>query len=141
ARSTRRSASRSCSSMTSTISFTRRSAAGSARRGEKTANGCWRFSTSTRRGCRAPFSATPSSTPAPPRGRTISVWLYPDAMLAAVLSLFLQTYGASVEVRVVNVDVVVTDKAGHRVTGLTKNDFEILEDGKPQTITNFDEER
>ena len=63
-------------------------------------------------------------------------------MVLALLALLLQTrYGASVEVRVVNVDVVVTDKAGHRVTGLTKDDFEILEDGKPQKITNFDEER
>src|SRR5437867_1234930 len=59
-------------------------------------------------------------------------------MLAALLALFLQThYGATVEVRVVNIDVVVTDKAGHRVTGLTKDDFEVLEDGKRQTITNF----
>ena len=59
-------------------------------------------------------------------------------MLAAVLALFLQTqFGATVEVRVVNLDVVVTDKAGHRVAGLTKDDFEILEDGKRQTVSNF----
>lgn len=59
-------------------------------------------------------------------------------MLAAVLALFLQTqFGATVEVRVVNIDVVVTDKTGHRVAGLTKDDFEILEDGKRQTISNF----
>lgn len=45
----------------------------------------------------------------------------------------------SIDVRVVNVDVVVTDRAGKRVTGLTKDDFEILETGKPQAITHFSE--
>jgi VWFA-related protein len=43
----------------------------------------------------------------------------------------------TIEVRVANVDVVVTDRTGHPVHGLTKDDFEILENGKPQTITNF----
>src|ERR1051326_2553043 len=43
----------------------------------------------------------------------------------------------SIEVRVANVDVVVTDHSGKAVTGLTRNDFEVLENGKPQTITNF----
>ncbi|HEX3580633.1 MAG TPA: VWA domain-containing protein [Thermoanaerobaculia bacterium] len=46
-----------------------------------------------------------------------------------------------VEVHIVNVDVVVTDRAGKTVTGLTRDDFEILENGKPQTITNFEEIR
>jgi VWFA-related protein len=49
--------------------------------------------------------------------------------------------GEVVEVSIVNVDVVVTDKKGGRVTGLTKNDFELLEDGKPQPISNFAEYR
>jgi VWFA-related protein len=47
----------------------------------------------------------------------------------------------SIEVRVVNVDVVVTDRAGNAVPNLTKDDFEILEEKKPQTITNFAEIR
>src|SRR5579859_8156651 len=47
--------------------------------------------------------------------------------------------GETIEVNLVNVDVFVTDKAGNRVRGLTKNDFEILENGKPQPITNFTE--
>ncbi len=42
-----------------------------------------------------------------------------------------------VEVHVVNVDVSVTDAAGNPVLGLTKNDFQIFEDGKPEKITNF----
>src|ERR1700730_2501815 len=40
--------------------------------------------------------------------------------------------------RLVVLDVVVTDKAGHPVTGLTKDDFRVLEDGKPQVIANFE---
>ena len=37
----------------------------------------------------------------------------------------------------VQVDAVVTDKAGHHVTDLQTEDFEILEDGRPQSITNL----
>lgn len=42
-----------------------------------------------------------------------------------------------IDVSVVNVDVTVTDRRGQPVTGLTRDDFEILEDGKPQPISNF----
>src|SRR5450759_312136 len=42
-----------------------------------------------------------------------------------------------IEVSVVNVDVTVTDRRGQPVPGLTRNDFEILEDGKLQPISNF----
>ncbi len=42
-------------------------------------------------------------------------------------------------VRLVLVDVVVTNSKGEAVTGLGKQDFEILEDGKPQTISTFEE--
>lgn len=37
----------------------------------------------------------------------------------------------------VQVDVTVTDKQGRHVPDLQASDFEIYEDGKPQTITNF----
>ena len=43
----------------------------------------------------------------------------------------------TIEVKVVNVDVVVTDRAGNPVRGLTKDDFELFENRQPQTITNF----
>lgn len=43
----------------------------------------------------------------------------------------------SIDVNVVNVDVVVTDKSGRRVTGLGKDDFELREDDRPVDITNF----
>jgi len=42
-----------------------------------------------------------------------------------------------IEVSVTNVDVVVTDFAGRPLYGLTRDDFEIFEDGKPQKVTNF----
>jgi VWFA-related protein len=42
-----------------------------------------------------------------------------------------------VEVSITNIEVVVTDSKGDRVTGLPKDDFEVLQDGVPQNITNF----
>ena len=43
----------------------------------------------------------------------------------------------TMDIRVVNVDVVVTDKKGKTVTGLTKDDFQLFENGVPKTISNF----
>jgi len=45
-----------------------------------------------------------------------------------------------VDVKLVNVFVTVTDEHGAPVTGLKKEDFTLLEDGKPQTISVFDKE-
>jgi VWFA-related protein len=42
-----------------------------------------------------------------------------------------------VRVDFVEVDAVVTDREGRLVRDLTKEDFQVLEDGKSQTITNF----
>lgn len=39
--------------------------------------------------------------------------------------------------RMVLVDAVVTDRDGRPVTDLTKNDFTVIEDGKPQAISTF----
>jgi VWFA-related protein len=44
-------------------------------------------------------------------------------------------------VHVVLVDVTVTDKNGRPVTGLPKDEFRILEEGKPQTIASFEEHK
>ncbi len=41
-------------------------------------------------------------------------------------------------VRRVRVDVVVTDAQGHTVTGLQASDFHVAEDGKPQSIRQFE---
>src|ERR1041384_7113471 len=44
-------------------------------------------------------------------------------------------------VELVNVTATVSDDNGHFVTGLTKDDFTILEDGQPQEIEQFSNER
>jgi len=46
-------------------------------------------------------------------------------------------FGETVNVNVVNIDVYVTDKQGKRVTGLTRDDFQIFENKRPVEITNF----
>jgi VWFA-related protein len=43
----------------------------------------------------------------------------------------------NIDVHVIGVDVVVTDKKGNPVTGLTKDDFQIFENGQEKTISNF----
>lgn len=69
--------------------------------------------------------------------RTITLLL---GILAAVPSTpKLPFVGESIEVSIVNVDVFVTDRAGSRVHGLTRDDFEIYEDGKLQPVANFTE--
>lgn len=40
-------------------------------------------------------------------------------------------------VRQIEVDVIVTDRDGRTVRDLTQNDFEILEDGRPQLVQTF----
>lgn len=45
-------------------------------------------------------------------------------------------YG-SVDVNVVNVEAVVTDRKGRRVTDLTRDDFVVYEDGKPVEVQYF----
>ncbi|MEA2465808.1 MAG: hypothetical protein QOJ98_3555, partial [Acidobacteriota bacterium] len=50
-------------------------------------------------------------------------------------------FSETVEVRVTNVEVVVTDSSGKPVHGLTKDDFEVFENGGRQLITNFLEVR
>ena len=49
----------------------------------------------------------------------------------------LPSFGASVEVNVVNVEVYVTDKNGKQVNDLKQEDFTVLEDGKRVEVTNF----
>jgi Ca-activated chloride channel family protein len=56
------------------------------------------------------------------------------AAAAAILS-GQQRFRAGVDL--VHFGVVVTDRSGAPITGLTAEDFEIVEEGKPQTITHF----
>src|SRR4051794_9510361 len=46
-------------------------------------------------------------------------------------------YGETIEVRVVNLDVIVNDHDGNPVTGLTRDDFEIYENGRRKELSNF----
>src|SRR5256885_15931896 len=61
------------------------------------------------------------------------------AIIIAIASSMLaqQPYGERIEVNITNVDVVVTDRGGAHVHGLTKDDFEVLDSGVPQAVTNF----
>src|SRR5438067_4867455 len=61
------------------------------------------------------------------------------AGLAAAQAPNIPRAGETIEVSIVNVDTVVTDKHGARIHGLRKDDFEIYENGVRQPITNFAE--
>ncbi|HYC60353.1 MAG TPA: VWA domain-containing protein [Thermoanaerobaculia bacterium] len=73
--------------------------------------------------------------------------LHRPAVVAAFLLLValptvaqqLPIAGETIDVSIINVDVYVTDRNGNRVRSLTRDDFEIREDGKLQPITNFAE--
>lgn len=66
-------------------------------------------------------------------------------LLCTLLALALTAQAASqqptvtfkVEVNYVEIDAVVTDAQGNFVSGLTKDDFQISEEGKPQAISAF----
>ena len=61
----------------------------------------------------------------------------PGAAGAAEAPPATESFNESIQVSVVNLDVYVTDKAGKPVTGLRKEDFTVLEDGKPVEVSNF----
>lgn len=48
-------------------------------------------------------------------------------------------FSETVEVRITNVEAIVTDRAGKPVSGLTSDDFEVYENGVRQELTNFTE--
>jgi VWFA-related protein len=73
--------------------------------------------------------------------RKITATLVIVGLFTASAPAQLEQYVESIEVRVTNLDVVVTDRSGKPVTGLTREDFEIYEDGKLQPLTNFYEIR
>ena len=70
--------------------------------------------------------------------------LFLAALLATSIAAALnaqpqQRFGEKVEVKLIEIDVVVTDADGHRIHGLKKDDFQLFESRKPQPITNFTE--
>jgi VWFA-related protein len=66
-----------------------------------------------------------------------SILLSIVVLLLAPVLIAQVPYIETFEVQLHNLDVVVTDAKGNPVRGLTKNDFVVLENGKPQPITNF----
>jgi VWFA-related protein len=62
---------------------------------------------------------------------------YHVALLAAALFASAQQPPIRTGTNVVRVDVTVVDRRGNPVTALTAEDFEVREDGQPQTITAF----
>ncbi|HEV7922676.1 MAG TPA: VWA domain-containing protein [Thermoanaerobaculia bacterium] len=48
-------------------------------------------------------------------------------------------FSETIEVRIINVDAIVTDGSGKPVRGLTRDDFEVFENGHRQDISNFAE--
>jgi VWFA-related protein len=65
-----------------------------------------------------------------------------DASLTRLLKSIASTTAGAIKVNVTQILVpaVVTDAAGHHITGLTQADFKILEDGVEQKITAFSAE-
>ncbi len=51
------------------------------------------------------------------------------------------SFGTSIDVRVVNVEAVVTDRDGHRVSGLKPGDFRLRVDGREVPVEYFSEVR
>ncbi|HYL63670.1 MAG TPA: VWA domain-containing protein [Candidatus Methylomirabilis sp.] len=76
----------------------------------------------------AAFAAAPLLAQAPP---TNDANKRPQTAASAI----------KVETRVVLLDVVVTDHKGETIPNLHEEDFQVAEDGKPQTISAFEEHR
>ena len=80
------------------------------------------------------------------RRALVAVWACVALTLPAASALAQQddvaaAFSEVIDVRVVNVEVVVTDQQGHRVHDLTPSDFELLVDGQPVPIDYFSEIR
>ncbi len=94
----------------------------------------------------AGVAAVAGQSPAPAGQRTPAVQSTPEGQPVAAgqavaagqpVSSGQQTPTFKVQVDYVEVDVLVTDQQGMFVRNLTKDDFQVLEDGKPQTISSF----
>ncbi len=75
-----------------------------------------------------------------------AVWAQDDSKKAPTSSSQSQTTGQKdqktepvirLETELVQIDLVVADKAGKLVSDLKREDFQVIEDGKPQTVTHF----
>ncbi len=81
----------------------------------------------------------------------VAAFLLTCALLVRATPLYAQESGAAqtqkpslrihTTAEIVLTDVVVTGRKGHPVQGLTASDFHIYDDGKPQKILSFQENR
>lgn len=65
------------------------------------------------------------------------LWLAVASITIRAQEVPLQSPALRVDVRLVNVDVAVTDASGQHVPNLSRRNFRVLEDGVPQTVTHF----
>ena len=68
-----------------------------------------------------------------------SIAAFPQAQTSSPATQSIPTFKA--KARLVLVDVVVTNNSREPVTGLKREDFEVLEDGKPQPVSSFEEHK
>ena len=77
------------------------------------------------------------------RWTVVTSWILaaivPLATAAAQQQDLPAVFSDAIDVRVVNIEVVVTDRNGNRVHGLKASDFELLVDGEPTPIVYFTE--
>jgi VWFA-related protein len=77
-----------------------------------------------------PQTPPPAEQPEPPKPPTGTAQRAPTPQAPPPVAISIQS-------TLVNVDAVVTDHDGNLVTGLKQDNFRVLDDGKPQQITNF----
>ena len=70
--------------------------------------------------------------------RNLGLLLLMTIAIGALAQPAQEPFTVKVDVELVTVDVVVSDAAGRSVTTLTKDDFEVYEDGKLQEIRSFE---
>lgn len=73
----------------------------------------------------------------PQRAVFVAVLLFFPAVAAAQASEQEPTFSGTVDVRVAEVEVLVSDRDGRPVSGLTPADFQVVEDGQPVEVTNL----
>ena len=71
------------------------------------------------------------------RQRQIALTLTFFCMISAGSSVFAQEEVIRIDTELVNLNVVVKDRQGRRVRGLTREDFDVYEDGVLQELTHF----
>ena len=81
-------------------------------------------------------SSPPAATPTPGAPKPATGALKPDDSKPDATRA-MGPVTERVEVSVTNIDVIVTDSKGNRVPDLTRDDFEVFQDGVPQVISNF----